>query len=133
VRDLVTWEGRAGHEEPYPQLAAAYRKCAEAVDAWIAARRVEQSARATLEEKERSVTDLDYQIAELRVALAAHEQATDREHEAARELVVELNARAEQLEARLVELATRFCEPLRARPELVPLFRRLESGTIVHQ
>jgi len=130
VRQVVTWEGRSGVEEPYPQLADAYRKCAEAVDAWIAARRIEQSARGTLEDKERTVIDLDYQIAELRGALGAHEQATDREHEAVRELVVELNGRAEQVETRLVELATRFCEPLRARPELLPLFRRLESGTI---
>ena len=79
------------------------------------------------------VTDLDFQIAELRGALLAHEQTTDREHESARELVVELNTRAEQLEAHLVELAARFCAPLRARPELGPLFRRLESGTIATQ
>jgi serine/threonine-protein kinase len=130
VRQVVTWEGRSGIEEPYPQLADAYRNCAETVDAWIAARRIEQSARGSLEDKERTVSDLDYQIAELRGALATHEQVMDREHEAARELVVGLNGRGEQVEARLVELATRFCEPLRARPELLPLFRRLESGTI---
>jgi eukaryotic-like serine/threonine-protein kinase len=133
VRDVVTWEGRSGLDEPYPQLADGYRKCAESVDAWIEARRAEHSARATLEEKDRVVTDLDFQIAELRGALLAHEGAIDREHEAAREFVVELNSRAEQLEAHLVELATRFCAPLRARPELGPLFRRLESGTIAHQ
>jgi serine/threonine protein kinase len=133
ARELVTWEGRSALEEPYPQLAECYRKCAQAVDAWIAARRVEQSAKASLEAKDLAVTDLDFQIAELRGALQAHERVIDGEHEATRALVVEFNGRAEQMEAQLVELARRFCEPLRARPELGPLFRRLEGGTIAHQ
>jgi eukaryotic-like serine/threonine-protein kinase len=127
LREVVTWEGRSGMEEPYTQLAEGYRRCAEAVDTWIVARRAERSAQGTLEDKDRIVTDLDYQIGELRGALASHVQAIDREHEAAHELVVELNARAEGIEAQLVSLATRFCEPLRTRPELEPLFHRLEA------
>lgn len=128
--EVVTWEGRSGAEEPYPQLADGYRQCAEAVDVWIAARKAERSAQATLETKERTVADIDYQIAELRAALASHENAIDREHGAANERVIELNARAERVEADLVKLATRFCEPLRARPELGPLFRRLEAQAV---
>jgi serine/threonine protein kinase len=127
LREVVTWEGRSGMEEPYAQLADGYRRCAETVDAWIAARKAERSAQGTLQDKDRTLTDLDYQIAELRGALASLGQAIDREHETAHERVVELNAGAERIEAHLVELATRFCEPLRARPELGPLFRRLES------
>ncbi|MDP9001554.1 MAG: hypothetical protein M3O46_15750, partial [Myxococcota bacterium] len=111
-------------------LADGYRKCAETVDVWIGARRAERSAQAKLEENERTVADLDYQIAELRAALASHENAIDREHGTAHKRVVELNARAERVEAELVKLATRFCEPLRARPELGPLFRRLESKAV---
>jgi eukaryotic-like serine/threonine-protein kinase len=127
LRDVVTWEGRAGFEEPYAQLADGYRQCARAVDAWIAARRIESSAQATLEERGRSVADLDYQLAELRGALASHEQAVDRERETAHRSLMERNAQAERVEARLLELATLFCEPLRGRPELEPLFRRLEA------
>jgi len=127
VRELVAWEGRAGLEEPYPQLAASYRSCADLVDAWLDARRVERAARTALEEKERSATDLDYQIAELRGALAAHEHAIDRERRTAHDRLLELTARGEELESRLLDGAARFCEPLRARPELGALFKRLES------
>jgi len=127
LREVMTWEGRAGFDEPYVQLADGYRQCARAVDAWSAARRIESSAQATLEEKGRSVADLDYQLAELRGALASHEQAVDRERETAHQRLVDRNARAERVEARLLELATLFCEPLRGRPELENLFRRLET------
>jgi tRNA A-37 threonylcarbamoyl transferase component Bud32 len=126
LRDVLTWEGRSGLNEPYPQLAESHRACAQAIDGWIAARRAERSAQTMLEEKTRTVTDLDYQIAELRGALASHEQAIDREHETAHERLLEQNTRAESVEAHLLDLAARFCKPLRARPELGSLFRQLE-------
>ena len=127
LHELMTWEGRSGMTEPYPQLAESHRQCAKAVDAWVLARRAERSAQATLDEKSRVAGDLDYQIAELRSALSAHTQAGEAEHDATRERLLESNARAEEVEARLLVLAARFCEPLRARPDLGPLFRRLES------
>jgi serine/threonine-protein kinase len=129
-REVITWEGRSGLEEPYAQLSEAYRRSADAVDAWLAARTVEKAALAALEEKERMVTDLDYQIAELRTALAHHEQGIDRDREAAQKRLVDLNARAERNEAQLIQLATRFCEPLRSKPELGSLFQQLESEAV---
>jgi serine/threonine-protein kinase len=129
-REVITWEGRSGLEEPYAQLAQAYRACAEVVDAWLATRTVEKAALAALEEKERMVTDLDYQIAELRTALAHHEQGIDRDREAAQKRLVDLNARAERDEGQLIQLATKFCEPLRSRPELGSLFQQLETEAI---
>jgi serine/threonine-protein kinase len=126
-REAITWEGRAALEEPHAQLARAYRRCAEVVDSWLAARTVERAALAAAEDKERMVTDLDYQIAELRGALAQHEHGIDRDREAAQKRLVDLNARAERNEAQLIQLATRFCEPLRARPELGGLFQQLET------
>jgi eukaryotic-like serine/threonine-protein kinase len=127
LREVVTWEGRSGLSEPYPQLAESHRTCAQAVDAWVSARRAERSAEATLEDRTRIVADLDYQMAELRAALAAHERAIDREHETAHGHLLDQNARADGLEASLLDRAARFCNPLRTRPELGPLFRRLES------
>jgi hypothetical protein len=43
---------------------------------------------------------------------------------------VDLNARAERAEGKLVQLATRFCEPLRTRPELGSFFQQLESEAV---
>ena len=129
-RDVIIWEGRSGLEEPYTQLSQAYRRSAEAVDAWLATRTLEKAAHAAVEEKERGVTDLDYQIAELRTALAHHEQGIDRDREAAQKRLVDLNARAERNEGQLIQLATTFCEPLRSRPELGSLFQQLESEAI---
>jgi serine/threonine-protein kinase len=125
--EAINWEGRSGGMEPYAQLAHAYRASAEAVDAWLAVRTLERAAQAVVEDKERTVTDLDYQIAELRGALASHEQGIDRDRDATQRHLVELNAGAERAEEQLVKLATRFCEPLRARPELSPFFQQLES------
>jgi eukaryotic-like serine/threonine-protein kinase len=126
--DVVTWEGRSAQREPYKQLAEAYRKCAAAVDAWLVERKREREAQAALESKEQGVSDLEYQIAELRAALAKHEQGIDRDRDAAQRRVVELSARQELLEPRVLELATAFCAPLRARADLGPLFQRLEMS-----
>ncbi len=125
-REVVTWEGRSAQREPYKQLSQAYRKCADAVDAWLVERKREREALSALEGKERSVSDLEYQIAELRAALAKHEQGIDGDRDAAQKRAVELSARQELLEPRMLELATAFCAPLRARSDLGPLFQRLE-------
>jgi serine/threonine-protein kinase len=126
-REVLSWEGRSGGREPYKQLADAYRQCAALVDAWLVQRNRERAAQTTLESKERSAGDLEYQITALRTALANHEQIIDRERAAAQKRAVELNARAELIEPRVLELATRFCSPLRTRADLGPLFRELET------
>ena len=125
--EAITWEGRTALQEPHAQLARAYRACADSVDQWLAVRTLERAAIAAAEDKERMVSDLDYQIAELRTALTNYEQGIDRDREAAQRRLVELNAKAEQAEAQLLQLATRFCAPLRSRPELGALFQQLES------
>lgn len=130
-REVVSWEGRSGGQEPYPQLAQAYRACANAVDAWMAARKKERAAQVAVEDKERMVTDLDFQITELRTALANHEKRVDDERETTQKQLVTLNERVEKIERQLLQLATRFCEPLRTRPELSPYFQQLESEAAV--
>jgi len=125
--DLLTWEGRSARKEPYIQLAQAYRACADAVEVWLAAHKLEQQAQRINEVKERTVKDLEYQIAELRAALSNHEQAIDRDRGAAQRRVVDLNTCAEHIEHRLLHLATSFCEPLRGRQELAVLFTSLEA------
>jgi serine/threonine-protein kinase len=127
LKDMVFWEGRSAQAEPYAQLAEAYRHCAEAVDAWHEARGRENTARKKLTEKERVATDLEYQITALRAALANHEQGIDSDRDAAHKRSIELSSRAEQIESRLLHVATSFCEPLRSRADLGPLFQQLES------
>lgn len=130
-REVVSWEGRSGGHEPYAQLAQAYRACANAVDAWTAARKKERAAQVAVEDKERMVTDLDFQISELRTALANHEKRIDEERDATQKQLVTLNERVEKFEGQLLQLATRFCEPLRTRPELGAYFQQLESEAAV--
>jgi tRNA A-37 threonylcarbamoyl transferase component Bud32 len=125
--EVVRWEGRSGFQEPYPDLASAYRQAAAAVDTWSGAREAERKATSLLESNERAVTDLDYQIQALRAALATHEREIEGERHGREKQMLTLGKQADELEAQLLTLATRFCEPLRARPELTPLFEQLEA------
>jgi serine/threonine protein kinase len=127
LKEQIFWEGRSAQVEPYAQLSAAYRECAEAVDAWREARKQENEGRARLADKERIATDLEFQITALRTALTNHEEGIDRDRDAAHKRSIELSSRAEQIESRLLQIAARFCEPLRSRAELGPLFHQLES------
>jgi hypothetical protein len=76
---------------------------------------------------ERSANDLDFQIRELRAALAKHEQNLDEEREKCRAHIEANGNTADAIESQLLELTTRFCQPLRERPELAPLFKELET------
>ncbi len=125
--ELVHWEGRSGFLTPYPELAAANRKMADVVDHWLKTHDLEKQAVAWAEAKEQEVTDLDFQIQELRAQLGKFEQSLEQEHAALEQKVIAAGKRASELEEALLELATKFCAPLRARPELAPLFTELEA------
>jgi serine/threonine-protein kinase len=131
VRDLqkevMLWEGRSGFAEPYLELAEVYRQCAVAVEDWLVARRKQKQAEAEVQARKSEVTDLEFQIEQLRSALATHEEAHEKEQSSCQTKLGDLGKRAEQLEARLLALASRFCDPLRRRPELAPLFQELEA------
>jgi len=126
-RDVVVWEGRSGFLEPWPDLAQAYRTVADSVDEWNAYRSEERRTQEAAEAAERVANDLDFQIRELRAALAKHEQDLDEEREKCRARIEETGRDADRLETQLLELTTRFCNPLRARPELATLFKELET------
>ena len=126
-KEVVIWEGRSGFLEPWSDLAQAYRGIADAVDEWNAYRGEERRAQEAAEGAERASNDLDFQIRELRAALAKHEQDLDDEREKCRDSIKANGNEADGLEGQLLELTTRFCQPLRARPELAPLFKELET------
>jgi eukaryotic-like serine/threonine-protein kinase len=126
-RDVVRWEGRSAFVEPYPDLAAAYRLAATRVDEWATARDEARAAQAKAEQKRGEVGDLEFQIKELQSALAQQEDQLEAQAQTCQEKVGEHGKRADDLENELVELATRFCAPLRQRSELRGLFKELEA------
>jgi len=127
LAEVLRWEGRSALVEPYRELADAYRRSADVVDQWFAAKQrlVESEKRVAIRRGE--VEDLEFQIRELRSALAKNEEELEREESGCRKNVSELGPRADELEALLLERATRFCAPLRSHRELTPLFQELES------
>ena len=126
--EVILWEGRCAFEEPYPQLADAYRKIANAIDPWCAARKLDLEASKKAKELEGIVTDLEYQIGELRSGLLRLETSSEQEREAIEQHSTELGQKADALEHELLGLATRFCEPMRDLPAAAALFHQLENG-----
>jgi eukaryotic-like serine/threonine-protein kinase len=85
------------------------------------------SAETHSNKRKNEVYDLEYQIEALRAALRKHEETLEKDTATREKLVGELGKSAEQLELKLLEVATGFCAPLRRRPELAPLFQKLEA------
>jgi eukaryotic-like serine/threonine-protein kinase len=126
-REVMRWEGRSAFLEPYADLARAYRAAADIVDEWVSVKADVVAAETHSNKRKSEVLDLEYQIEALRAALRKHEETLEKDTAAREKLVGELGKSAEQLELKLLEVATGFCAPLRRRPELAPLFQKLEA------
>jgi eukaryotic-like serine/threonine-protein kinase len=127
-RNVILWEGRTAFQEPYTELASAYRTAADSLDAWQEVRKSELFTRKELETCQKSVVDLEFQIQELRTALGRFEQGVEQEKAQLQASMLEMGNSADETERELIRLATLFCEPLRGRPELGNLFLELESA-----
>jgi serine/threonine-protein kinase len=127
-KEIVFWEGRSGFQEPSKDLAGAYRDAASVVDAWVATRAEELAVLAAGEKAARTVSDLEFQINELRSALQNHEHAIEGEQQKCEQAIGEAGKLADQLENELAAMTARFCEPLRRRGELAGLFKELEGA-----
>ncbi|MDF3068155.1 MAG: serine/threonine protein kinase [Polyangiaceae bacterium] len=127
MAEILRWEGRSGLQEPYRELAAAYRSAADLVDDWLVRKAQAQAADREAAQRKTEVDDLEFQIKELRAALAAHSEGQEREDENFQRGVSEAGKRADELDRELLEMASRLCAPLRLRPELSDLFHELEE------
>jgi eukaryotic-like serine/threonine-protein kinase len=115
------WEGRSGFQEPYRELAQAYRELADIVDLWHDARHAEIEVEAAAIEKEKLAAELDQQIREMRHNLVVADRAMEElkaKHLAA---IVEVGQRADMLELELMRHCGRLCNPLRGRADFSPL------------
>jgi serine/threonine-protein kinase len=127
MAEILRWEGRSAMQEPYRELAAAYRAAADVTDAWLVMKAEAQVAERETAQRKTEVDDLEFQIKELRGALAAQSEGQEREEERFQRGVSEAGKRADELDRELLEMASRFCAPLRMRPELIDLFPRARS------
>jgi len=127
MAEILLWEGRSGMQEPYRELATAYRAAADLTDNWLLAKAEAATAEREAAARKTEVDDLEFQIKELRAALAAQSEGQEREEENFQRGVSEAGKRADELDRELLELASRFCAPLRMRPELTDLFHELEA------
>jgi serine/threonine-protein kinase len=124
---IMAWEGRSAFQEPYPELAAAYRAAAGQIDEWLVCREADCALRKRADELESMVTDLEYQLNELRAGLTRLEQSAETERATLEARSTELGQKADTLEQELLQLASDFCQLMRSAKELQPLFRQLES------
>lgn len=126
-RALLAWEGRSAFSEPYPELAEAYRKTADSVVSWNETKQALTAEHDRIAREQRAISDLEYQIAELRTALTRKESELGELAARKQGEVADFGRQAEKLEQDLLRVASEFCEPLREKPELKALFQRLET------
>ncbi len=126
-KDILIWEGRSGFSQPSDQLQQAYLAAATVVGEWLARAGHLEIGQREAESRDREVADLEFQIHELRTALARLEHDYETELAQSECKIADLDGRAESLQLELLSIATRFCSPLRRRPELGRLFQELEA------
>ncbi|MDQ3033929.1 MAG: protein kinase [Myxococcota bacterium] len=126
-RKLAAIGGLTEAASPSQPLLLAHREVAEALDRWMLAWGTGERARQWVESKQREVKDVEFQTEALRAQLDRLEETYEQDRRGLEESLVTSGREIEGLDKRLMELATSFLLPLRARRELGDLMARLEQ------
>jgi serine/threonine-protein kinase len=126
-REVLRWEGRSAFAEPYRELAEAHRVMAELIERWWGVRNAQLTCEKEAAEKREELRVFEEQLDELRAALRVHESNLAAEIEACELALAALGEEADNLETDLLSQSSRFCAPLRAKPELGVLFHELSK------
>jgi serine/threonine-protein kinase len=113
---------------PDPAVVGPLRETVDALDRWVLARSAADKAHRWVDAKKSEVEDLEFQIQTLRAQLEKLEDTYEQSRAAGEAMLHDNGRTAEELEQSLIQMAARFCEPLRPRRELGDLFARLEGA-----
>ncbi|MBK6696907.1 MAG: serine/threonine protein kinase [Myxococcales bacterium] len=127
-KEVSFWEGRSGFTEPYTDLVLAYRAAASAMEAWVTSRESEKKLQREAEMKSRAVTDLEFQVQELRTAFASHERAHEAQEDILARELEKAGKDSEAIERELGDLAEALTAPMRGRADVAPMFRELDMS-----
>ncbi|MEM9188040.1 MAG: protein kinase [Myxococcota bacterium] len=122
--------GYSEMNEPRADLVGALRETVDALDRWVMSRGAADKARRWIDAKQSDVSDLEFQIKALRQQLQRVEEQYEVDRAANESALRENGKTVETLEAKLLELASRFCDPLRSRRDLGDLFAQLEMAPV---
>ncbi|MFO0677305.1 MAG: protein kinase [Polyangiaceae bacterium] len=125
--EIVRWEGRVAFQYPHGDLATAYEDAAAVVRGWAAAEADVRALDKTREDAERVASDLEFQLKELRAALATREEDVENELSTLQAVVESTATQAEVLEGQVLELVRALVEPLRGRPDMGALVSEIEG------
>lgn len=114
-------------QQPDALLARSLREVAECIERWDLAQNAAEQAKRWVLAKEQEGADLEFQVKALRQQLERTEKEFDAKRRDFEEVLVHFGADAKRHEEQLIHLAGKYCEALRLRRELQPLFQRLEG------
>jgi predicted nucleic acid-binding Zn-ribbon protein len=126
-RKLAAIGGLVEATAPSQPLVLAHREVADALDRWLLGHATAQRAREWVESKQREVKDIEFQTEAIRGQLDRLEAGFEQDRRSLEQALEHAGREIDALDKRLMDVATRFLTPLRARRELGDLMERLES------
>jgi len=109
-------------------LSDTYRRAASLTEDWAVQKEAEHSKRALLDQAAQAARDIEYQIHELRTALATHERKVEEDEHRSLAKVTEAGRKADQIEKALREDAKRISDPFGSRQEFAQMVAEIQAS-----